>query len=311
MTTASFKIIAQGLRFPEGPIALADGSVLVVEVERGSLTRVDPSGHKDVVAHLGGGPNGAAIGPDGHCYVCNNGGFSWHEDEYGLRPTGQAADYRQGRIERVDLKTGRFETLYAHGPRGPLRGPNDIVFDGHGGFWFTDLGKARERDIDRGSVYYAKCDGSHIEEAVFPMLMPNGCGLSPDGKRLYVAETDAGRVWAFDLDGPGRVAKKPWPSPHGGELLCGLPGYQRLDSMAVEANGNICVATLMENAGITIVSPGGEIVQQVRMPDLATTNICFGGKDLRTAYITLSLGGQLAAMDWPRPGLALHHLDRG
>jgi len=309
MTHATFRVIADGLRFPEGPIALPDGSVLLVEIERGTLTRVDSSGRKDVVAHVGGGPNGAAIGPDGHCYVCNNGGFSWHEDEHGLRPLGQPADYSGGRIERVDLKTGRVEVLYSQGASGRLRGPNDLVFDGRGGFWFTDLGKAREREIDRGSVYYARCDGSAIEEAVFPMLYPNGCGLSPDGGRLYVAETDAGRVWAFDLEGPGRIAKKPWPSPNGGELLIGLPGYQRLDSMAVEANGNLCLATLMENAGITVVSPGGDVVEHVAMPDRATTNICFGGNDLRTAYITLSLSGRLVAMDWPRPGLPLHHLN--
>ena len=308
MRTA-FKVITDGLRFPEGPIAMRDGSFLVVEIERGTLTRVQASGSKEVVAHLGGGPNGAAIGPDGHCYICNNGGFKWHEDENGLRPSGQPADYAGGRIERVNLKTGQVEVLYQHGPSGRLRGPNDIVFDGHGGFWFTDLGKTRERDLDRGSVYYAKCDGSSIEEAIFPMLFPNGCALSPDGTRLYVAETDAGRIWAFDLDGPGKVAKKPWPSPNGGQLLIGLPGFQRLDSMAVEAAGNVCVATIMEKAGITVVSPDGEVVQRVGMPDRATTNICFGGRDLRTAYITLSFSGRLVAVDWPRPGLDLHHMD--
>ena len=61
------RVLAQGLRFPEGPIAMADGSVLVVEIERGTLSRVDPAGRVEVVAHTGGGPNGAAIGPDGKC----------------------------------------------------------------------------------------------------------------------------------------------------------------------------------------------------------------------------------------------------
>jgi len=68
------KVIAEGLRFPEGPIAMADGSVLLVEIARGTLSRVR-DGRVEVVADLGGGPNGAAIGPDGACYVCNNGGF--------------------------------------------------------------------------------------------------------------------------------------------------------------------------------------------------------------------------------------------
>ena len=93
--------VATGLRFPEGPIALPDGDVLLVEIARGTLTRVTASGGKTVVAQLGGGPNGAAIGPDGACYVCNNGGFRWGEDElFSLRPTGQADDYAGGSIDR-------------------------------------------------------------------------------------------------------------------------------------------------------------------------------------------------------------------
>ncbi|MFZ8368791.1 SMP-30/gluconolactonase/LRE family protein, partial [Staphylococcus aureus] len=72
--------VTSDLAFPEGPIALADGSVIVVEIAGGRLTRVSPSGKKYTIAELGGGPNGAAIGPDGKCYVCNNGGFSWHKD---------------------------------------------------------------------------------------------------------------------------------------------------------------------------------------------------------------------------------------
>ena len=69
--------IASGLRFPEGPIAMADGSVVLVEIARGTLSRVTPAGKVEVIAELGGGPNGAALGPDGKVYVCNNGGFNW------------------------------------------------------------------------------------------------------------------------------------------------------------------------------------------------------------------------------------------
>jgi gluconolactonase len=152
--------ITTGLRFPEGPISLPVGSFLVVEIERRTLTRVEADGHKEVVAETGGGPNGAAVGPDGKCYVCNNGGFEWHENEQGLRPVLQASDYSGGRIERVDLETGRVEVLYTHAGHIALKGPNDIVFDAHGGFWFTDLGKVRVNEQDRGRVYNAKADGS-------------------------------------------------------------------------------------------------------------------------------------------------------
>ena len=160
-----FHQITDGLRFPEGPVALPDGDFLVVEIEAGTLTRVEADGRKEVVASPGGGPNGAAIGPDGKCYVCNNGGFEWQEEAQGRRPIGQAKDYSGGRIERVDLTSGEVEVLYTHAAGDiALKGPNDIVFDAHGGFWFTDLGKLRRNEQDRGRVFYAKADGSEWQD---------------------------------------------------------------------------------------------------------------------------------------------------
>jgi len=301
--------ITTGLRFPEGPVSLPDGSFLVVEIERGTLTRVAADGGREVVATPGGGPNGAAIGPDGKCYLCNNGGFEWHEDDEGLRPVLQAKDYSGGRIERVDLHTGEVEVLYTHAGGIALKGPNDMVFDSHGGLWFTDLGKVRVHDQDRGRVFYAKTDGGECREVIYPMVMPNGIGLSADETRLYVAETEPCRLWEFEITAPGEVRKEPWPSPHGGRLLAGPGGYQRFDSLALDADGNVCVATLI-NGGITVISPDGARVEHIPMPDRYTTNICFGGPELRTAFITLSMSGRLVATEWPRPGLALQYLNR-
>ena len=307
--TRTVRTIAAGLRFPEGPIAMPDGTIVLVEIERGTLTRVTTDGRTEVIAKLGGGPNGAALGPDGAVYVCNNGGLRWHEDRNGLRPVGQPDDYGGGRIERVDLATGAVRVLYTSTENGPLKGPNDIVFDRAGGMWFTDLGKARERDMDRGGVYYAAADGSQIREVIYPMLTPNGIGLSPDESRLYVAETHTGRLWAFDLEAPGMVRRRKFPSPNGGELVAGLSGYQLFDSLAVDAAGNLCVATLF-NGGITVISPDGGKIEHVPMPDRYTTNLCFGGPELRTAFVTLSLSGRLVALEWPRAGLALNFLNR-
>jgi gluconolactonase len=299
-------ILAQGLEFPEGPVALADGSVLLVEIAAGTLARIFPDGTKTVVAKTGGGPNGAAIGPDGKCYVCNNGGFDWHVDGTHRRPIGVAKDYVGGRIERIDLDTGVVECLYRAAGEVPLKGPNDLVFDRHGGFYFTDLGKVRARDMDRGAIYYASADGSLITEVAFPLVTPNGIGLSPDGETLYVAETEAARLWAFDILEPGVAKKQPWPSPHGGRLIAGVGGYQRFDSLALDAEGRICIATLI-NGGITVISPDGRHVEHHPMPDPLTTNICFGGPDLKTAFVTLSWTGRLVAVDWPVPGLRLNH----
>jgi gluconolactonase len=297
--------IASGLQFPEGPVAMPDGSVLVVEIRRGTLSRVAADGTVTVVAELGGGPNGAAVGPDGAVYVCNNGGFEWHEVGELCVPGEQPADYSGGRIERVDLATGAVTVLYTHCDGRPLRGPNDIVFDRHGGFWFTDHGKMRARDRDRTGLFYATPDGARITEVVFPLDAPNGVGLSPDGATLYVAETFTGRVWQWALAGPGALAGGfVLGRPGGATLLCGLPGFQLLDSLAVDAAGNVCVATLV-NGGITVIAPDGTILEHVPTGDPVTTNVCFGGPDLRTAYVTCSATGRLLACEWPRPGLRL------
>lgn len=306
----TFREIATGLQFPEGPVAMADGSVLLVEIEGGTLTRVAADGRIERIARLGGGPNGLAIGPDGAAYVCNNGGMVFSSADDGTRRPGhQPDDYSGGRIERVDLRTGHVERLLDQVEGVPLRGPNDIVFDAAGGFYFTDLGKVRPGEIDRGGVFYVPAGNAVAQRVAYPAMTPNGVGLSPDGRTLYYAETEGARLWAFDIEAPGVVRRDPWPSPHGGRLVVASPGghYQRFDSMALDALGNVCIGTLL-HGGITIVSPDGTVCRHVPLPDRYVTNLCFGGADLRTLYVTLSGSGRLVAIDnWPIPGLRLHH----
>jgi gluconolactonase len=306
------RVIAEDLLFPEGPVWLGDGSLLVVEIRRGTLTRVWPDGRKSIVAELGGGPNGAAIGPDGTCYVCNNGGFDWSLNEEGAYMTaGAALDYTGGRIEKVDIDTGRFAVLYDRDASGrPLRGPNDLVFDAQGGFYFTDTGKTRDRTVERGAVFYAKSDGSSIEEIVFPISRPNGIGLSPDGSALYVSETETARVWAWPLAAPGKLAVEVKPSsssPHGGRLVHAASSYMRFDSLAVDSTGNVCVGTL-DRGGITVCAPDGSGSRFVPVPgDTHVTNLCFGGADLKRVYVTQAYAGRLVEIDWPVAGLPLSY----
>jgi gluconolactonase len=136
------------------------------------------------------------------------------------------------------------------------------------------------------------------------MITANGCGLSPDGQTLYASETETGRVWAWPIIAPGQVAKEPWPSPNGGRFIGHGTGYARFDSRAIEENGNICVATLV-NAGVSVFAPEGGLIEFYEAPEPYCTNIAFGGDDMKTAYITLSGYGTLIAVDWPRPGLKL------
>ena len=308
LTEAALSETATGLRFPEGPVAMDDGSVVLVEMFGPRITRVRPDGSKETVAEIAGGPNGAAIGPDGALYLCNNGGSFTPVEVAGLLFPGpfDPDRYIGGRIQRVDLSTGAVSDLYTECNGRALRAPNDLVFDTHGGFWFTDHGirDLGARTSDLTGIYYALADGSSITEVVFPTEAPNGIGLSPDGSTLYWAETHTGRVFRRSVAAPGELVPVAPVDPS--VVLCGLPGLQLLDSLAVDGAGNVCVATLV-NGGITVIAPSGEVLQHIPTGDLLTTNICFGGEGHGTAFITASGTGKLLSMPWPYPGLPLAH----
>ncbi|ETR78801.1 glconolactonase [Afipia sp. P52-10] len=307
----NYRVIASDLEFPEGPVVMPDGSVILVEIMGQRLTRIYPDGRKETVAQVPGGPNGAALGPDGKMYVTNNGGFGWTNVRGTWMPGApKPGDYLGGKIQRVDIQSGKVETVYDRCGEHTLKGPNDIVFDRQGGFWFTDLGKRYARTSDVGAIHYCKPNDGGIVEAVFSMERPNGIGLSPDETTVYAVETPTCRAWAFTLSAPGEI-KPPENSPRNnkGTVIAGLGGYQMFDSLGMEASGNLCVATLVTGA-ISVIAPDGKLVEQVETGDHMTTNIAFGGPELKTAYITLSGKGELVAMDWPRPGLPLNFLNK-
>lgn len=300
--------VTSGLKFPEGPIAMPDGTVLLVEMFGPRLTRVHPDGRKETVAEVPGGPNGAAIGPDGAAYVCNNGGRFTEMEMEGLCFPGPVTPekYIGGRIQRVDLDSGEVTDLYTEVDGNPLWAPNDLVFDAHGGFYFTDHGYSHGREAKVTGIYYGKADGSLVKEIVFPAHDPNGIGLSPQGDKLYWAETWNGRIMQRDIVAPGEVVEVSIVDVS--VCLYGFPGFQLLDSLAVDSDGNVCVATLV-NGGVTVISPKGELLDFIPTGDLLTTNVCFGGPDLKTAYVTLSGTGRLVTTDWPRPGAKLNYLN--
>ena len=299
------EIVAEGLRFPEGPIWMRDGSIVLVEIAGKRLSRITPEGSYSVVAEFKGGPNGAAIGPDGAAYVCNNGGMAFLEQDGLCMAISAAPDHCGGSIDRVDLASGEVTTLYTGGDGRALNSPNDIVFDAYGGFWFTDLGRGTELFHDVGALYYAKPDGSMIRRVRDKLHSPNGIGLSPAGDCVYVAETFTSRIWCHDIVGPGQIADtgNMWMP---GRVLGPLPGYQLLDSLAVDAAGNVCVATLLRG-GVTIFPTDGGATTFLPVPDIATTNLCFGGDDMQDVWITASSTGRLYRGRWRTPGLKLAH----
>lgn len=307
----TFTEVRAGLEFPEGPVYLRDGSLLFVQIKKQELSRLYPNGKLETVAQLPGGPNGLAMGPDGKAYICNNGGvyrFKEGKDSKGrdvVLPGPPPDGYVGGSIQRVDLGTGKVETLYDSCSEERLLAPDDIVFDEHGGFWFTCTGFQDEHQIRKGGVYYATTDGKLITKAA-QITMANGIGLSPDGGILYVSDTIFGRLWALEIDKSSQGKLKPGPMPDvmPGKVIGTLPGFQWLDSLKVEADGRICVGTLFRG-GITIFDPNTGGTEFVDADDMCTTNLCFGGSDMQDVWVTSSSRGRILKARWPRPGLKL------
>ncbi|CAB3810498.1 SMP-30/gluconolactonase/LRE family protein [Paraburkholderia fynbosensis] len=293
-----YTVLAEGVAFPEGPIVMKDGSLLFVEIFGGRLSRLLPNKKVVTVANLGGGPNGAAMGPDGAVYVANNGGIRAYPNA--LVPDG----WNGGWIDRVDPETGKFERLVDTVSGVKLNAPNDLVFDGKGGFWFTDLGRKHERFMDYGAVYYTDLTGKKTTEMVYGIPQANGIGLSPDGSLLYVAVPVTRQILVYEVEGPARLKQK-----NGKPLtrvLCSIEGDGIFDSLKVEQSGNVVVAWKgADPGGLVVVTPKGETKNVVFGAPIS--NIAFGGPDMQTMYIAAGSdsNGKILMARWPRPGLKL------
>lgn len=292
-------IIATGLEFPEGPVCTPDGAVYIVEIRGGRVQKIAPDGTLSVFARPGGGPNGAARGPDGALYVTNNGGFAWHEGV----PIGPAPDYETGRIERIDAQ-GNVRWLYTTCDGVQLSAPNDLVFDAGGNFYFTDpvhrdphLRESLQVPTTRqGSVYYATPDGKYIRRVVTPLQHPNGIGLTPDGKTLLVAETFAASLCAFPIRAAGELGER--------RPFAALPAGYYPDGLCLDEEGYVLVCGVL-GGGIMVFDPNGQQIDLIPCADRMVTNVAFGGANGSTLFATESGLGRVVAREWPRRGLAL------
>ncbi|MGC3979649.1 MAG: SMP-30/gluconolactonase/LRE family protein [Steroidobacteraceae bacterium] len=303
---AAFTVVAEGLQAPEAPKPQTDGSILVCEMARGTLSRVT-KGNIEVIAELGGAPNGVAIGPDGAAYVCNNGGFKFARQGALIMPSGPLDKPGIASLQRVDLRTGQHRDLYLKLGDQPLRAPNDLVFDHSGGFWFTDPGAVVAGQAQSGSINWAKADGSQIK-FVCGLPQVNGIALSANGKTLFVATTRSPQIHAFTIVAPGELLKDAKGTAISRIHAHGMDNTG-FDSLALDSQGYLAVGTLnFADTGtgcITVIAPDGRS-ERVDFPEKFVTSIGFGGKDRRTAFITLTTSGKLVSMEWPRAGLALN-----
>jgi len=145
-------------------------------------------------------------------------------------------------------------------------------------------------------------DGSEVEPFVTRLLGPNGIGFAPEADRVYVSDTPSGRVYEWDV----RIGEafQPPPPRAAGRVRARMAGAIALDSLAVDAEDRIVVA-MPGAGGLAVVQPDGGM-WFVRMPDPLPTNICFGGDDRATAFVTLGGHGRLVRFRWPCPGAVLH-----
>jgi gluconolactonase len=291
--TLPMTILAEGLKFPEAPVVMNDGSVLFVQIEAKQVSRLSPDGKVSLVKQMQGGPNGLAIGPDKALYIANDGGrFSFAQrGEYNF-PGAAPAEHVGGSIQRLDLKSGALSTLYETCDGKRLVAPDDLVFDHLGGMWISDIGKIKG---DAG-VYYALPDGKRIKCVIDGMTAPNGIGLSPDGKQLHVSE--ARQLWTYDLSGPGTLGPSTsYPQADHAKLR----ERSIADSLKVQADGKVCVCTLLAG-GISIIDAAGS-TEFIDFADPMTTNLAFGGTDMRDVWVTLSGTSRIARVRWPYAGL--------
>jgi gluconolactonase len=304
----TWRVVADDLAFPESPVPLADGTVLVSEMAAGRITRIHPDGARSTVAEPGGGPNGVAVLPGGDLVVCQGGGSGWAERPWPyagpgsvslLLPSGPGDRPLEPQVQRI-AADGTVSTWFTHDVAGePLKRPSDVVVDREGGVYLTDFGGLRGRTRALAGVLYAPPDGP-LRELVFPIELANGIALSPDERELHVTETRTRRLWGFELLEPGRVGR--WRSigtvPAGGPI-----GFGSADGCCVDQEGNVIVATIGAG-GFTVFAPSGEVLAQEPLDgDPKPTNVAFGGSDGRTIYLTCGSSGRLLAVEgWPIAG---------
>lgn len=248
------KKFASGFEFAEGPAFDREGNLYVVNIQGGYIAKISPRGKVSRFCETGGGPNGAKFHADGDLYVC---------------------DAKLRAILCVS-PNGMFTKVVTECDGNPLLGPNDLVFAADGGYYFSDpLGSSVQNPI--GAVYRVD-PKSRVTRFASGFAFPNGVALSPDEKRLYLAESRTRRIHSFALraDGMPAAARVHAELP---------PGGDGPDGMAFDVEGNLYVA-YYGMGKIYVIDQWGRITKELPAGGPNPTNVAFGGKGRKTLYIT-------------------------
>lgn len=247
---AEWKTLAEGFKFTEGPALAPDGKIFFNDIPNERTHVFDPaSGETTIFREPSGRANGLFFTPAGALVSCEGG---------------------NRRVTRTDF-AGEVTVLAETFDGKKLNSPNDIVPDGQGGFYFTDprYGKGDDREIDIEAVYYIDRKNK-VTQVATDLAKPNGIITSPDGKTLYVADPGAEKIWAYDIEGPGKIANKREFAPVGS------------DGMTVDKLGNIYVTW----TDVIAFSPEGKEVLRLTPPQRPANCLLVG----KTLYVTARTG---------------------
>jgi len=284
--------------FPEGPAIGPDGALYVTEIAGQRISKISADGTVSTFADTGGGPNGAAFNAQGELLVANNGG-RWPTD---VPSTSQASEpaYGQGSIQTVTSEGAVISEL-SEIDEVTLNSPNDLCFDSHGGYYFTDpeWSGLVGGDRDGGPVCYVNAEGE-ASRVASNIGFPNGLGVRADEKVLIVCESLTGMLLSYRIEEPGVLSATPKPN--------GMIGRRSVpDGFCFDASGQIIVAGHGSNNLFVLDGNDGRPIQIIELPDAGPTNCCFGGTDFRTLFVTSSDHGYVYAIDWPIEGMPLLH----
>lgn len=287
-------IFSAGLRFPEGPVVLQDGSWLVVEMEAGAgcVTRVSSDGADQQVIARTGRPNGLAI---------DRKGFIW------------IAESARSALLRMDMD-GRVETVATACGKQPFLWPNDLCFGPDGALYMTDSGiKVRDFKVGNGHradyksvpldgrIYRVAPETGQVQQLDGGMCFTNGIAFDACDN-LYVSETMSGMVYRYTRGGNGELS----PRNHFGNCNpdC-TTGYQGPDGMAFDRDGRLYVA-VFGRGRVTVMDRDGAIVEHIATRGQKPTNVAFGLPGDKRIYVTENEFGTLEVYEVGVDGLTLH-----
>jgi gluconolactonase len=244
--------VGENLGYCDGAVWARAGYLVVADVRKDTVYRIDSTTVPKVIREKGGGVTGVAYDEPGRLYMCES---------------------VARRVSRMDAK-GKIDVLAAGFEGKKFNAPNDIVVRKDGHIWFTDPAFGSEidrRELDFNGIFHISPKGD-LDAAVKWQTRPNGLALSPDGKVLYVADSDRHAIVAFDIGRNGELA-----SPRDViKDVSGVPGGVRTD-----VEGRIYIAAL----GVGIYTPQGKR-ERILIETTRAVNLAFGENDFKSLFIT-------------------------